>query len=43
MLLLLEMAAIGEMLVGKSSREAFASLTLTWVEVLTAWSGPSGF
>ena len=42
-LLLLEMAAIGEMLVGMSSREASASSTLTWDEVLTAWSGPSGF
>ena len=42
-LLLLEMAAIGEMLAGMSSREASASLTLAWDEVLTAWSGPSGF
>ena len=43
MLLLLEMAAIGEMLAGMSSTEAFASLMLTWHEVSTAWSGPSGF
>ena len=32
----LEVAAIGEMLAGMSSREAFPSLTLTWDEVLTA-------
>ena len=37
------MAAIGEMLAGISSREASASLMLTWDEVLTALSGPSGF
>ena len=43
MLLLLEMAAIGEILVGMSSREASASSTLTWDEVSTAWSGSSGF
>ena len=35
-LLLLEMAAIGEMVVGMSSREVSASSTLTWDEVLTA-------
>ena len=42
-LLLLETAAIGEILVGMSSREVSASLTLTWDEVSTAWTGPSGF
>ena len=42
-LLLLEMAAIGEMLARTSSREASTSLTLAWDEVLTARSGPSGF
>ena len=40
---LLETAAIGEKLVGMSSREVSASSTLAWDEVLTAWSGPSGF
>ena len=43
MLLVLEMAAIVEMLVGMSSREASASLALAWDEVLTGRSGPSGF
>ena len=43
MLLLLEMAGIGKMLVGMSSREASASSMPTWYEVLTARSGPSGF
>ena len=33
---LLETAAIGEMLVGMSSREASASSTPTWDEVSTA-------
>ena len=42
-LLLLETTAIGEMLVGMSSREASASSMLAWDEVSTAWSGPSGF
>ena len=42
-LLLLEMAAIGEMLVGMSSREASASSMLAWDEVVTALGGPSGF
>ena len=43
MLLLLETAAIGEMLVGVSSREASTSSMLAWDEVLTALSGLSGF
>ena len=42
-LLLLETAAIGEILAGMSCREASASLMLTWNEVSTAWSRPSGF
>ena len=42
MLLVLETAAIGEMLVWMSSREASATLALTWDEVSTDWSGPSG-
>ena len=43
MLPVLETAAIGEMPAGMSSREASASLTLTWEEVSTDWSWPSGF
>ena len=43
MLLLLETAAIGEMLVGMSSRKGSASSALTWDEVFTVWSGPSDF
>ena len=39
----LETAAIGEMLAEMSSREASASLMLTWDEVSTSQSGPSGF
>ena len=38
----LEMAAIGEMLVGMSSREASATSVLTWDEVSAGQSGPSG-
>ena len=36
MVLVLGMAAIGEMLAGMSSREASATLALTWDEVLLA-------
>ena len=43
MLLLLELAAIGEMLVGISSREASPSLMLAWDEVLASWVRPSDF
>ena len=39
----LETAAIGEMLMGMSSREASAVLVLAWDEVSTGWGGPSGF
>ena len=35
MLLVMEMAAIGEMLVGMSSREASAASALAWEEVST--------
>ena len=42
-LLVLEMAAIGEMLVGMSSKEASTSSMLAWEEVSTGWSGPSCF
>ena len=43
MLLVLETAAIGEMLAGMPSREASVALTLAWDEVSTGQSGPSGF
>ena len=43
MLPVLEMAAIGEMLVGMSSREASTTLALACDEVSTVWYGPSGF
>ena len=43
MFLVLEMAAIGEMLVGMSSREASVASALAWDEVSTGQSGPSGF
>ena len=42
-LLVIEMAAIGEMLVGMSSRKASAALALAWDEVSTGQSDPSGF
>ena len=42
-LLVLEMATIGKMLAGMSSREASVTLVLTWDEMSTGWSGPSGF
>ena len=43
MLLVLETAAIGEMLAGMSSREPSAAMALTWDEVSTAQSDPCGF
>ena len=43
MLPVLETAAIGEMLVGMSSREASASSMLTLEEVSTGQNRPSGF
>ena len=43
MLLLLELAAMGEMLLGTSSREALPSLILAWDEVSAGWGGSSCF
>ena len=43
MLLLLELAAMGEMLLGASSREASLSLMLAWDEVSASWGGSPGF